>query len=64
MNGPVLRARDAAVYCGISYGTFRNLLHQGFGPHGYKHGSLNVFYPSDLDEWLRARLVPMASPSP
>jgi excisionase family DNA binding protein len=64
MTGPVLRARDAAKYCGISYGTLRNLLHQGFGPRGYKNGSLNVFYPSDLDEWLRARLVPMASPSP
>jgi len=61
MTGPVLRARDAAKYCGISYDRFRHLLCLGEGPHGYKHGRLNVFYPVDLDAWLTSRLVPITS---
>lgn len=60
MTGPVLRSQDAARYCGLSYGHWRVLLSQGEGPRHYKHGRLNVFYPSDLDAWLSERLVPVS----
>lgn len=60
MSGNVLRSQDAARYVGLSYSRFRQLLCAGEGPRRYKHGSLNVFYPADLDEWLKGRLTLVA----
>lgn len=55
--GPVLTTRDAAKYSGLAYQTFRNLLAAGEGPKRFKQGSLNVFYPVDLDAWLATRIT-------
>ncbi|MGN6200497.1 helix-turn-helix transcriptional regulator [Humibacter sp.] len=58
MAGPVLRTQGAAQYCGIAAKTLYNLKSLGQGPKSYKQGRLNVFYPSDLDEWLSKRITP------
>lgn len=57
MSRPVLTARKAADYCGLSYGHFRNLLSAGEGPAKLKQGRLNGFYESDLDEWNAKRWI-------
>lgn len=59
-RGPVLTTRDAAKYCGLAYQTFRNKLAAKDGepkPKKFKQGSLNVFYPVDLDAWLATRVT-------
>ncbi len=57
-RGPVLRSAQAAEYVGLAEQTLRKLKHLGEGPQAYKHGSLTVYYPEDLDLWLAKRLVP------
>ncbi|WP_336642286.1 helix-turn-helix transcriptional regulator [Microbacterium sp. MMO-56] len=62
-TGPVLSAKRAAEYCGISVKTLYNLLslrHAGdadAAPKPYKHGQLTVFYSADLDAWLSGRIT-------
>lgn len=56
-SGPVLTTRTAATYAGLAYQTFRNLLAAGEGPRRFKQGRLNVFYPVDLDAWMRERIT-------
>lgn len=55
-KGPVLNTRAAATYCGLAHQTFRNLLAAHAGPKVFKQGRLNVFYPVDLDAWMRTRV--------
>lgn len=57
-QGPVLRTEAAAEYCGMSPKTLRNLKSLGTGPQAYKQGRLTVYFPPDLDRWLRGRLRP------
>lgn len=56
-GGPVLTTRGAATYSGLAYQTFRNLLAADQGPRKFKQGRLNVFYPVDLDAWMRERIT-------
>lgn len=56
-KGPVLTTRRAAEYSGLAYQTFRNLLAEKRGPKVFKQGRLNVFYPVDLDAWLKTRIT-------
>lgn len=56
-TGPVLTSTDAAEYVGIEVQTLYNLRAAGSAPKAFKHGRKTVYYPSDLDAWLRARLV-------
>ncbi|MGZ0069357.1 helix-turn-helix domain-containing protein [Microbacterium arborescens] len=56
-KGPVLNTRAAATYCGLAHQTFRNKLAAGEGPKVFKQGRLNVFYPADLDAWMRSRVT-------
>ncbi|MGH3703765.1 MAG: helix-turn-helix transcriptional regulator [Agromyces sp.] len=58
MNGPVLDTARAASYCGIATQTLYNLRTQEQAPKAYKHGRKTVYYPADLDAWLKARLTP------
>lgn len=54
----VLNTRQAAAYCGLAGAqSLYNLISEGEGPVYFKHGRLNAFYESDLDDWNRARLV-------
>ena len=57
LSGPVLTTSAAAAYCAIAEQTLRNLMHEGRGPHRFKQGRKNAFYPADLDEWLATRLT-------
>lgn len=57
-SGPVLTTKAAAEYVGLKPQTLRRLKCEGTGPVPFKQGRLNVYYPADLDEWLRHRLVP------
>lgn len=59
--GPVLTTRAAAAYCGIAMQTLYNELSMGTGPKAFKQGRLNAFYPSDLDDWLKGRIVDPAA---
>lgn len=56
-RGPVLNTRRAAEYCGIATQTLRNNMAEKRGPKAYKQGRLNVFYPEDLDAWMRTRVT-------
>ena len=56
-RGPVLTTRRAAEYCGLAHQTLRNLLAAGQGPKVFKQGRLNVFYPVDLDAWMKTRVI-------
>lgn len=56
-KGPVLTTRSAATYTGLAYQTFRNLLAEKRGPKKFKQGRLNVFYPADLDAWIKTRVT-------
>lgn len=56
-KGPVLTTRRAAEYTGVAYQTFRNLLAEKRGPKVFKQGRLNVFYPVDLDAWIKTRIT-------
>ena len=59
VTGPVLTSKAAAEYCGLAVQTLYNLISQGQGPRHYRQGRRNAFYTADLDEWNRARLVPV-----
>ncbi|MGG7507982.1 helix-turn-helix transcriptional regulator [Plantibacter sp. YIM 135249] len=56
-GGGVLRVKPAAEYVGVAARTLYNLKSKGEGPTAHKNGRLTVYYPADLDEWLKARLV-------
>ncbi|GAA3730543.1 hypothetical protein GCM10022239_03890 [Leifsonia bigeumensis] len=57
MSG-VLTVARAAEYCGLKPKTLYNLKARGEGPVAYKQGRLTVYYPADLDAWLKSHLVP------
>lgn len=61
-SGPVLTTKQAAEYVGLKPQTLRRLKCEGDGPRVFKLGRLNVYYPADLDEWLRGRLT-VAAPN-
>lgn len=61
MSAPILTSKQAAEYCGISVQTLYNRISEGEGPKRFKHGRVNAFYESDLDEWNKSRLVEVAS---
>ena len=48
----MLRAPEAAAYCGSSASTFAKLRLYGGGPHYVKLGRRVVYNPADLDRWL------------
>lgn len=56
-RGPVLTTLKAAEYVGLKPQTLRKMKVTGEGPKSYKQGRLNVYYPADLDAWLKSRLV-------
>jgi len=56
-RGPVLTTKQAATYVGLKPQTLRRFKCEGTGPVTFKQGRLNVYYPADLDAWLRERLV-------
>ncbi len=56
-KGPVLNTKQAAEYVGYKPQTLRRLKCEGNGPKAFKQGRLNVYYPADLDAWLKSRLV-------
>lgn len=56
-QGPVLTTKQAAEYVGLKPQTLRFMKWEGTGPVSYKQGRLNVYYPADLDAWLKSRLV-------
>lgn len=57
LAGPVLNSEEAAKYCGLRGGakSMRNLKYLGTGPKWHHQGRVLVFYPADLDQWLRER---------
>lgn len=63
MSGGVLNVKRAAEYCGVAVRTLYNLKSKGNGPKAYKNGRLTVYYPADLDEWLKGRLVEVSATS-
>ncbi|TFD58089.1 hypothetical protein E3T43_07535 [Cryobacterium sp. Hh7] len=56
--GPVLNSDEAAKYCGFRGGgqTMRDLKQKQAGPAWSRLGKILVYYPSDLDAWIAARL--------
>lgn len=62
-RGPVLTTARAAEYCGIAKQTLYNLISEGKRPgvdfpRYFKQGRLNVFYASDLEEFMSNRITP------
>ena len=51
--------KEAAAYCGMNYGTFRNRVAAGTGPAQHTDGDSNAFYEGDLDAWNESRLRPV-----
>lgn len=57
-TGPVLDTERASAYCGIARQTLYNHRAAGTAPKAFKHGRKTVYYPADLDEWLKSRITP------
>lgn len=54
----LFNTREAAEYCGLKGGakSMRNLKYLGTGPKWHRIGRVLVYYASDLDDWIEARL--------
>ncbi|SFN67027.1 helix-turn-helix transcriptional regulator [Mycetocola miduiensis] len=56
-SGPVLGVKAAAEYVQRAPKTLYNMKAAGVGPKSFKHGRQTVYYPADLDAWLKSQLV-------
>lgn len=61
LKGMALNTERAAEYCGYRGGgsSMRNLKARGLGPKSHRLGKMLIYFPADLDEWLRENAVPV-----
>jgi len=53
IQSPILNAKEAARYIGISYWTLLNIVRQGQIKH-FRGGNKLLFRQQSLDEWITA----------
>lgn len=52
-----LSRREAAKYLGISFSTLAHMVSRGEGPRFYRYGNRARYLKSDLDSWVRSKVV-------
>lgn len=52
-----LLRRDAAKYLGLSFSTLAHMVSRGEGPRYYVYGNRARYLKSDLDNWVRSKVV-------
>ena len=55
MDDQLLRAKDAAAYCGVPLQYFYWLNGQGLGPPAEQRYGLKLYCPEELKEWNDGR---------
>jgi hypothetical protein len=56
-----IRAADAALYCGVSRSTLRDLRCKGDGPRYYRFERNTVYRIDDLEAWMATKLQPVGA---